>query len=89
MLQSFRSVAILVALGVLVVALFPLGAGPFTATHGPLTALRALIFAILLFVTISFVLRALVAYCDDYVRLNIQTGSVPAFNPSPFLNLRC
>ena len=89
MLQSARNVAVLVTVGVLVVALFPLGTGPFTATHGPLTALRALLFAILLFATISFVLRALAAYRDDYIRLNIQTVGAAASDSSPLPNLRC
>lgn len=89
MLKSFRSVAILVALGVLVVALFPLGEGPFTATHGPLTALRALIFAILVFVTISFVLRVSVAYRDSCLRIDVQTVRVALFNSPPVPSLRC
>ena len=57
-------------------ALFPLGAGPFTATHGPLTALRALAFAILLFVAISFLQRVLVACPDLYLKLRIQVVGV-------------
>lgn len=88
-MQFGRSVAILVTLGVLLVVLLPLGTGPFTATHGPVTALRALIFAILLFVTISFVLRAFIAYRDVCLELNTQAVSVAVLNSSPVPNLRC
>jgi hypothetical protein len=91
MLPWCRNTALLVTLGVLLVALFPLGAGPFTATHGPLTAMRALAFVILLFVVISFLVRALalVADRDLYIRLRIQVGGVAVFDSAPVPSLRC
>ncbi len=70
-------------------ALFPLGAGPFTATHGPLTALRALAFAILLFVTILFLQKVLVARHDLYLRLGIQIVGVAVHQSPPVPSLRC
>jgi hypothetical protein len=84
-----RNAAVLVSLGVLLVALFPLGAGPFTATHGPLTALRALAFAILLFVAISFLQRVLVACRDLYLKLGIQVVGVAVCQSPPVPSLRC
>jgi len=89
MLPWCRNTALLVTLGVLLVALFPLGAGPFTATHGPLTALRALAFAILLFVAISFLLRVLVSCRDLRLNPRIQVVSVMLYDSAPVPSLRC
>jgi hypothetical protein len=89
MLPWCRNTALLVTLGVLLVALFPLGAGPFTATHGPLTALRALAFAILLFVAISFLLRVLVSCRDLRLSPRIQVVSVMLYDSAPVPSLRC
>ena len=89
MLPRCRNTALLVALGVLFVALFPLGTGPFTVTHGPLTALRALAFAILLFVAVSFLLRAMVADPGLYITLKIQVVGVAVFDSAPVPSLRC
>lgn len=89
MLPWCRNTALLVTLGVLLVALFPLGAGPFTATHGPLTALRALAFAILLFVAISFLLRVLVSCRDLRLSSRIQVVGVMLYDSAPVPSLRC
>lgn len=48
-------------LGILLVAWFPLAAGPFTATHGPVTALQAVMRALRLLIAISFLPMALIA----------------------------
>jgi len=89
MLPRCRNTALLVALGVLFVALFPLGAGPFTVTHGPLTALRALAFALLLFAAISLLLTVTVADPGMYIRLRIQVVGVAVFDAAPVPSLRC
>jgi len=89
MLPWCRNAAVLVGLGVLLVALFPLGAGPFTATHGPLTALRALAFAILLFAAISFLLRVLVSCRDLRLSPRIQVVGVMLYDSAPVPSLRC
>ena len=89
MLPWCRNAALLVTLGVLLVALFPLGAGPFTATHGPLTALRALAFTILLFVAISFLLRVRVSCRDLRLSPRIHFVGVMLSDSSPVQSLRC
>lgn len=89
MLRWSRNVALLITLGVLLVALFPLGAGPFTATHGPLTALRALAFAILLFVAISFLPRLVISCPDLRLGLGIRVIGVAVDNLAPVPSLRC
>jgi hypothetical protein len=89
MLPWCRNAALLVTLGVLLVALFPLGAGPFTATHGPLTALRALAFAILLFAAISFLLRVLVSCRDSRLSPGIHVVGVGLYHSAPVQSLRC
>jgi len=53
---SWRGTALLATLGVVLVALFPAGAGPFTATQGPVTALRAIAFLVLLLFILGFLL---------------------------------
>jgi hypothetical protein len=89
MLPWCRNTALLVTLGVLLVALFPLGAGPFTATHGPLTALRALAFAILLFAAISFLLRVLVSCRELHIKLRTQVVGEAVYHSAPVPSLRC
>ena len=64
-------------------------AGPFTATHGPLTALRALAFAILLFAAISFLLRVLVSCRDLRLSPRIQVVGVMLYDSAPVPSLRC
>jgi hypothetical protein len=89
MLPWCRNTALLVTLGVLLVVLFPLGAGPFTATHGPLTALRAFAFAILLFVAISFLPRVLVSCRELHIKLRTQVVGAAVYHSAPVPSLRC
>jgi len=63
--------------------------GPFTATHGPLTALRALAFAILLFAAISFLLRVLVSCRDLRLSPRIQVVGLMLYDSAPVPSLRC
>jgi hypothetical protein len=51
---SWRSTACLATVGVVLVALLPLGAGPFTATQGPVTAFRAVALLVLLLFILCF-----------------------------------
>lgn len=52
----WRNVALVATLGVAIVVLFPLGSGPFTATYGPASALRALAYIAFLFALLSTLL---------------------------------
>lgn len=84
-----RNVALLVAMGVLFVVLFPASVGPFTATNGPVTALRALAFAVLLFAAMSFLNKVMVA--DSFAGLTrvIETRKFVVFDFSSASCLRC
>ncbi len=66
MLLGCKKLALLAGLSIVLVAVFPLAAGPFTATHGPVTALRALALAILLFTTIATLSSIFVLYHTPY-----------------------
>jgi len=48
MSMFFRNVALLAAVGIVGVVLFPAVCGPFTATYGPASAFRAMTYAALL-----------------------------------------
>ena len=89
MLLQRRKVALLVAIGVLFVALFPTSVGPFTATNGPVTALRALAFAVMLFAAMSFLNKVMVADSSRRLTTGIETREFTEFHFSPVPSLRC
>ena len=89
MLLQRRNIAVLVALGVIFVALFPTSVGPFTATNGPVTALRALAFAVLLFAAMSLLKKVMVADSSMRLTTGIETGKFTVFDFSPTPSLRC
>jgi hypothetical protein len=86
---SPSSAALLATLGVVLVALFPLAAGPFTATHGPITALRAIAAAFLLAVVLAFLPTAIITGCEFYVGLDVSPAHMNGCDPVPVLSLRC
>jgi len=86
---SAHSAALLATLGVVLVALCPLAAGPFTATHGPITALRAIAAAILLFVIVCFLSVKLLTHCESYFGLEISPAHRNGCHPAAVLTLRC
>jgi len=86
---SAFSAALLAILGVVLVAWCPLPAGSFTATHGPITALRAIADAILLALVLSFLPRALISRCKFYLGLDISPADMNGCHPVPVLSLRC
>ena len=63
-MHELRTIAVVLMIGTLAVFLFPLSAGPFTSTNGPVTAFRAaaaalaLLFSITTSVCLSLQLRA-------------------------------
>ena len=89
MVNSCRSAAIWAAMGIALVALFPAGTGSFTVTHGPVTAVRAVIDHVLEFTPISLAPVALLAQRE----LRVFRGLAPAelVNPdaTPIPALRC
>ena len=85
----FRNAALLAIVGIVTVVLFPAVCGPFTATYGPASALRAMAYAALL----VFTLCTLVASHTESSKLRLRAAaSVPALaEPSvlPTPVLRC
>ena len=89
MLLHGKEFALLVGLSILLVAVFPLAAGPFTVTHGPATALRALAFAILLFAAIAILSSILFLYHAPYRCLTATSILVADTSPGLTPPLRC
>jgi len=89
MLLRCKEFSLLVGVSIVLVAVFPLAAGPFTATHGPVTALRALAFAILLFTTIAILSSIFVLYRAPYLCLTATSVLVADTGPALSPPLRC
>ena len=89
MLQSFRNAALLATFGIVLVALFPAGTGSFTATHGPVTAVRAVSESVLEFATILVLPIAQIAYRVSHVPARIAIVTATTCDPVPILVLRC
>ena len=72
------------------VVLFPSGSGPFTATHGPASALRAVIDVNLVFALLSTALAVQSHRPESHPRQHLQSVSilVPA-GTAAALPLRC
>lgn len=84
-----RKLAVVAMLAIVLTALFPMAGGPFTASHGPVTALRATAFALLLFAAIACLPCMLLVSCESYQCTDISLSGVAANDqeiPSP---LRC
>ena len=84
-----RNVALLATLGVALVVLFPLGAGPFTATYGPASALRAIAYVSLLFVLLSTLLAVRTNPSESHVRRNLSVAPAAVSASTAVLPLRC
>lgn len=65
MLMPIRNAALLATLAVVGVALFPVGAGSFTATHGPLTAVSVVGHTILEFILICILPAVMVTHIQS------------------------
>ena len=66
-MRRLRNIALVLMIGTLAVFLCPLSAGPFTATNGPVTALRASAAAFALLLSMSAIV------C---LSLRLMTGSI-------------
>ena len=90
MVLPIRKAALLTALAVVGLVLFPAGTGPFTATHGPLTAVSVVGHTILEFVLIC-ILPATTVIIHVKSCARQQIGVVPVNRPdrTPIPALRC
>jgi hypothetical protein len=85
----WRIVALSATLGVALVVLFPMGSGPFTATHGPASALRAVADVALVFVLLSTLLVLRADHPESHLRQDISFDPVAASASPAVLPLRC
>jgi len=84
-----RNVALLAALGITVVVLFPATFGPFPVTHGPASALRAIAYAALLFSCLSCLIIVLRQNPLSRVQLSHIATQDTVSPPHPIFALRC
>jgi hypothetical protein len=89
MLLFFKYVALVAMIGIALVMLFPLGSGPFTATHGPVSALRAIANFALLLVIFCFLAAMRSGRLTSCIRQVIPFEPTEACTPRPILELRC
>ena len=89
MVRSSRIAALLTLLGVLLVAVFPLAIGPFTATQGPITVFRAIVLATLLLISISSLRSALIGCHDSHLRRDLLAAGAEGRLSTPIPALRC
>ncbi|HZD31145.1 MAG TPA: hypothetical protein VE779_05730 [Candidatus Angelobacter sp.] len=89
MLQSFRNAAVLAVLAVVLVTLLPAGSGPFTSTHGPVTAVRTVVDHVFDFISVAFVLLTFIAYRAALAFRATPVAAAMPFEPIPVLTLRC
>ena len=81
--------ALLATVAVLWIALFPSGVGPFSATHGPATALSALACDILDFAYFQVSVDSLILLRLSYVHHRIWKTSILTADCPPVRALRC
>jgi len=66
--------------------LFPIASGPYSATHGPVSALRAIRDCSVLRLSIAFAALSLFRIRADKFLLRVHTGIIPKFCRSALLN---
>ncbi len=81
--------AVVLVVSTLVVLLFPLSAGPFTATHGPATAFRAAVVAFILLLSIADALAFGALFEGSTVSGTPMVGPAAQADCPPPLALRC
>jgi hypothetical protein len=86
---SCRYAALMATMGIALVVLFPLSSGPFTATHGPVSALRAIANFALLLVIFCFLAAQRRGRLTSCIRQPIPFEPTEACAPWPILELRC
>lgn len=89
MLICWRNVALLIALGIAAVVLFPAGSGPFTATHGPASALRAVVDVDLVFALLSTAVAVQSDPPESHTWQHLQNVSIPVSTGTAAPPLRC
>jgi hypothetical protein len=89
MLTCWRNVALLITLGIALVVLFPSGSGPFTATHGPASALRAVVDVDVVLALLLAAVAVQSARPESHTRQRLQGVYIPFFAGTAALPLRC
>ena len=89
MRQGCRKLAVVAIFAIVLTALFPMAGRPFTASHGPVTALRATAFAVLLFAAIACLPSMLLMSCASYQCMNILLRRIAGNDPVIPSPLRC
>ena len=89
MLRSRRIAALWTVLAILFVALFPLAIGPFTATHGPVTVFRSIVFVALLLFATSSLHTASFSCHQPQPRREFLVVCIDGCSPGSILVLRC
>ena len=84
-----RNVALLAVLGIAFVILFPATFGPFPVTHGPAMALRAIVYAALLFFCLSSLVIVLLQNPLSGVQRSHSAITDPDNSSRRILTLRC
>ena len=87
--MSLRSIAVFAVLGIAIVTLFPAVCGPFTATHGPASALRAIAYSAFLLVIFSSLAAVRSGRLESYVRQTTPFELTEFYAAGPILELRC
>jgi hypothetical protein len=88
MLSLNGRIALLAVMGVLLVFFFPATCGPFSATHGPATAFRALAAICCLFTAMGAALLVASMLRFELVRESKRTDDHIDYDPALFA-LRC
>lgn len=84
-----RYAALAATLAIVTVALCPAGAGPFTATCGPVTAMRAVADIAIEFILISLLPAALISRAESYVQIPVWAVAASGSDHPSTLTLRC
>jgi hypothetical protein len=87
--QQCRKLAVVAMFAIVLTALFPMAGGPFTASHGPVTALRATAFAVLLFAAIACLPCMLLVSCESYQCTDISLPGIAGNDRLILSPLRC
>ncbi len=89
MVALIQKLAILVAIGTLALFFFPMASGSFQATHGPVTALRAVRSVRALLAAIAALFSSVIAFTAQNLGIQEAVLEFSKYGSSPILCLRC
>ena len=84
-----QSTAVIAVLAIASVALFPLGTGPFTATHGPATTVRTITKIMLEFDLSSLLQRAALSFSTAQIEAAASPSIASGCERMPIVSRRC